>query len=156
MRHRPENQRPVVDEDGRFRFDLVDFPEALAAYVQLQRLGWSTRFPILREGFIEFPRWHADHFAQLPEADLPRGSRFWTLLDLAETTFADPDEFETLVTRALERPAWRDAIRRAMTNRAQTVFSLRRFADRLLDTVAHSLIMRDTQGDGTPERSARE
>lgn len=101
--------------------DVADHPELLRWSSLCARL----RVPPVISG-LEGHRFepHRGHFDSAERTPIQREHQAdWLLADLPSTTFRSEDELEALLERAVDRPAWREAMSSAIAARARAALT---------------------------------
>ncbi len=111
---------------------VADHPEALAYTVLRQRLG-------LPAGAIVHTNEHVRALVGAECATGREGLASWLLGDPAELSFRTPQELESALSRAVERPAWRENASAGIRARALGSLTYSAFLPRLLAMVTDSL-----------------
>ncbi len=121
---------PVVAEIAGRRpgYAIADHPDAMSYTAARQRYGFRTG------PFLFLPAGHGDDTASAMDRE-----DAWLLGDPTDITFESSQELQRLVTRAVERPAWRSAVTRAVGRRVRRCCTTDRLARRILDLVTRGV-----------------
>ena len=122
-------------DGGDAVYDVVNHLPAMRCVAQHNRLG----LPFDDVGRVHVPRAFREGAAVREQPRTPSSDEEWPFVDLAESTFRDRQGLEELVRRALERPAWRQAMSAAMAGRLRSLYTTSVFAARMLDHVHRDL-----------------
>jgi hypothetical protein len=130
----PTVGHPELRLEGYF---VADHPEWLAHTCLLQRLG----MPHGAFGWMDQRRRAAYRAVDPPPVAEP-----WLFGDLSQTAFATEDHLERLVASALDLPAWRTAVSRAMAAAVRERFTSGRLAGEIIRLVNSAMDRRDAPG----------
>ncbi len=112
-------------------FSVVDHPAAMAYTAALQRYGLRGR-PYLKLTTDELAARRDKAVPSLDHDDA------WLFGDPADITFSTAAELETLIERAVERPAWRGRVSRGIAHRIRGRYTTDCLARRIIDMVTGS------------------
>ena len=135
------------NQDWRLpEYDIGDHGELMSAAAQMQRLGlaWSD------VGVVSVERLTA--IREQGQRDASRHNPAWLLGDLAETTFRSRERLGELVSRAMEREAWKSNVSAGIAGRVGAELTHDAFVRRVLERIAASL---GVDGAGAWARASR-